>query len=228
MIRRRIYGETPLVLLCSKCLSYQNAFRLGSHLLTWIFKPSLPEASFGLRVLSLPASACPCVRVCVNPEFVCTITHHPFKLGSPNLIHRCKTPWLTSFCLREIDIDHQGQKLTLKSKFTPLWACRCNDLPPVQAKITKFGSEMQSTLIKIPIVWEEIDLDLLGQIELKSLKFHRSHVSAPISSFINLDCFMILFCGLHPLHILVYIYLSTQTASLSWLFHNLNHLHALC
>ena len=26
----------------------------------------LPEASFGLRVLSLPASVCPCVRVCVS------------------------------------------------------------------------------------------------------------------------------------------------------------------
>ena len=35
----------------------------------------LPKASFGIRVLSLPASACTCVRVCVcNPELVCTIT----------------------------------------------------------------------------------------------------------------------------------------------------------
>ena len=27
-------------------------------------------------------------------ELVCTITHHPFKPGSPNLDQRCKTPWL--------------------------------------------------------------------------------------------------------------------------------------
>ena len=44
----------------------------------------LPEASFGLRVLSLPASVCVCVRPCVNHELVRAITHHPFKLGSPN------------------------------------------------------------------------------------------------------------------------------------------------
>ena len=28
--------------------------------------PFLPEASFGLRVLSLPASVCVCVRVCAS------------------------------------------------------------------------------------------------------------------------------------------------------------------
>ena len=58
----------------------------------------LPEASFGLRVLSLPASVCVCLSVClcVNHEFVRAITLHPFKLESPNLEHRCKTPWLRS------------------------------------------------------------------------------------------------------------------------------------
>ena len=39
----------------------------------------LPEASFGLRVLSLPA----CVRVSVNHELVCAITCHKFELESP-------------------------------------------------------------------------------------------------------------------------------------------------
>ena len=28
--------------------------------------------------------------------FVCTITHHPFTPGSPNLNQRCKTPWFNS------------------------------------------------------------------------------------------------------------------------------------
>ena len=41
----------------------------------------LPEASFGLRVLSLPAS----VRVGVNHRLVRTITCHSFKLESLNL-----------------------------------------------------------------------------------------------------------------------------------------------
>ena len=41
----------------------------------------LPEASFGLRVLSLPAS----VRVAVNHELVRAITCDWFQLESPNL-----------------------------------------------------------------------------------------------------------------------------------------------
>ena len=60
----------------------------------------LPEASFGLRVLSLPASVCVSVclsvGVCGNHLLVRAITHHPFQLGSPNLDHRCKRPWLRS------------------------------------------------------------------------------------------------------------------------------------
>ena len=53
------------------------------------------------------------VVACVRPSvtnFVRAITHHPFKLGSPNLDHRCKRPWLRSllFC-GVIDIDLQGR-----------------------------------------------------------------------------------------------------------------------
>ena len=68
----------------------------------------LPEVSFDLRVLSLPA--CVCVRVFVNHELVRAIIHQPFTLGSPNLDQRCKRPWLRSllFC-GVIDGDLQGQ-----------------------------------------------------------------------------------------------------------------------
>ena len=46
-----------------------------------IKKPTfLPEASFGLQVLSLPA----CVRVSVNHELISAITRHNFQLKSPN------------------------------------------------------------------------------------------------------------------------------------------------
>ena len=48
----------------------------------------------GLRVLSLPASVRPSVCPSIT-KFVRAITHHPFKLGSPNFDHRCKRPWLT-------------------------------------------------------------------------------------------------------------------------------------
>ena len=68
----------------------------------------LPEASFGLRVLSLPASLC----VCVNHLLVRAITRDLFKLGSPNLDQRCKRPRLRSLLF-------WGQlTLTFKVKFS--------------------------------------------------------------------------------------------------------------
>ena len=74
----------------------------------------LAEASFGLWVLSLPESVCLCVClsvcVCGKHVLVRAITRHPFKLGSPNLDHRCKRPWLRSLLfLGVIDLDLQGQ-----------------------------------------------------------------------------------------------------------------------
>ena len=64
----------------------------------------LSEGSVGLRVLSLPASACVCVCVCVR-----AITHHPFKVASPNLDQRCKIDWWIPNALEAIDFDFQGQ-----------------------------------------------------------------------------------------------------------------------
>ena len=58
----------------------------------WYFNSFLPEASFCLRVLSLPAS----VRVGVNHSLVRAITWHSFKLESLNLNQKCKTPWFKS------------------------------------------------------------------------------------------------------------------------------------
>ena len=45
----------------------------------------MPVLAFGY---CLRLCVCPCV--CVNPQLVHAITHHPSKLGSPNFDHRCK------------------------------------------------------------------------------------------------------------------------------------------
>ena len=81
---------------------------------SWLFCPLsfLPEASFGLRVLSSPASVClsVCLCVCINHLLVRTITHQPLTLESPNLDERRKTPWLRCLLfLGVIDLDLQGQ-----------------------------------------------------------------------------------------------------------------------
>ena len=56
-----------------------------------------PDLGFGycrcLR-LCVCVSVCPCV--CINHLLVRAITPNPFKLGSPNVDHRCKTPWKRS------------------------------------------------------------------------------------------------------------------------------------
>ena len=58
------------------------------------------------------------VRVCGNHLLVRAITHHPFKLGSPNLDNRCKRPWLRSLLfLGVIDLAWPSRSnLTPESK----------------------------------------------------------------------------------------------------------------
>ena len=54
-------------------------------------------------------------------KFVRTMTHHPFKLGSPNWDQRCKPRWLMYPLLWWGNRPWpSGSNLTSKSKFTPL------------------------------------------------------------------------------------------------------------
>ena len=65
--------------------------------------------------------ACVCVSVslCVNHLLVRAITWDPFKLGSPNLKHRYKRPWLRSLLFwGVIDLHLQGQ-IYLQSQNLP-------------------------------------------------------------------------------------------------------------
>ena len=114
--------------------------------------PLVPEASFCIRVLSLPTSVRPSVRPSVT-KFFRAITLHPFELGSPNLNHMCWIPWLRSLLV-------WGGWLTLtfkvkcnfNIKISPFWACPRDNPSPVQARATKFRPQVQNTLIKVPIV----------------------------------------------------------------------------
>ena len=142
----------------------------------------LPEATFGLGVLSLPAFVCVCVRVlsvcqprgCQRDNFW---PIHPritkFTPAVKNTL--LKIPIVSG----AIDYDLQGQ--IAKSKFTLFWACPHHKSSSVQARITKIKPDVQNPLVKIPIVFE-IDVGLRDQIDVKS-KFH--------------EC---LFCSLEILH----------------------------
>ena len=112
---RYLAGTFSVVTQCFRAPGYclHPSGRAGgradkSIIFHWSF---LPEASFGLRVLSLPASVCVCVSVwlCVNHLLVRAITRDLFKLGSPNLDQRCIRPWLRSLLfLGPIELDLQG------------------------------------------------------------------------------------------------------------------------
>ena len=108
------YCAIPLEWSC--CL--HDIFIIGCH-----FYPR-PVLAFGYcRCLRL--SVCVCVRPCVNHELVRAITHDPFQLGSPNLGHRCKRPWLRSLLFwGVIDLDLQGQIL-LQSQNLPHFELVC-------------------------------------------------------------------------------------------------------
>ena len=83
----------------------------------------LPEASFGLGVLSLPASVRPLVRPWSVTNFVRAITHYPFKLGSPNLDHRCYYPWQKWFPCKRSRSEVKGQGHSGQNPICPFPDC---------------------------------------------------------------------------------------------------------
>ena len=105
----------------------------------------LPEASFGLRVLSLPVSACLRVCVCGNHQFLRTTTHHLFKLGSPNLDHVCKRPCLRFLLFLGGNLQTFKVKFNLKLKIYPILSLSTPQLITIQARITKFEPDVRNT-----------------------------------------------------------------------------------
>ena len=101
--------------------------------------------------LGIVACVCQSVRPSVT-KFVHMITHHPFQARLTNFGPKMQNtlvkvpivlggnrPWPSRSNLR-----------LQKSKFTPFWACPHHNSSPIQARITKFGPEVQNTLVKIP------------------------------------------------------------------------------
>ena len=87
----------------------------GNHIYMYVAKMffvSMILVGFYQRLV-LAFGYCRCLRLSVSPsvtKFVREITHHPFKLGSPNFDHRCKRPLLASLLFwGVIDFDLQGQ-----------------------------------------------------------------------------------------------------------------------
>ena len=107
-----------------------------------------PILAFGYcRCLCLSVSVClfvrllsVCVCLCTNPELVHARTHHPFKLGLPNLDQRCKTSQLRFLFLWGVMLKPSSSGLTLN-----FWACLCHNSSPFYTRMIKFGPVVQNT-----------------------------------------------------------------------------------
>ena len=113
----------------------------------------LPKASLGLRVLSLPASVCLCVRVCVYQLRACLPDNSP--LGQAKITKfRTKVQKTLVKVPVVLGDDRPGpsrSNLTWKPNFTSFWVCPPHNSAAVQARITKFGLKMHLSTVNIPI-----------------------------------------------------------------------------
>ena len=99
------------------------------------------------------ACVCPAVRPSVT-KFVRAITHYPFKLGSANLDHRCKTPWLRSLLFWGWLTLAFKVKFNFKVKIYPclsLWFCPRHKSPRILVRISNFGQKMHLSTVKVSI-----------------------------------------------------------------------------
>ena len=113
------------------------------------------ELNGALAVLyrTLAHRCCRCLRPSFRHQVVHAITQHPFKLRSTNLDHMCNRPLWRPHSFGGFWPWPSRSNLTSKSKFTPFWACPCDNSSPDQTRTTKFGPEVENTLVKIFVVW---------------------------------------------------------------------------
>ena len=122
----------------------------------WLKSCFLPEASFGLRVLSSPASVCVSVCVC---QSVCQSLACPRDNLGPVQARIAKFGPKMQKTLIKAPIVLGGNwpwpsrsNFTSKSEFTPFWVCPDHNSSPIQVRITKFGPEVENSLVKVPII----------------------------------------------------------------------------
>ena len=120
-----------------------------------------PILAFGY-CCCLRVCVCVCVRVSVNHELVRAVIHQPFKLGSTNLDHKCKRPWLRSLLFfGTIDLELQGQ-IELKIQNLPYFEL-VRAISPHQLKsvFPNFGQKWILALFMSLLILGWIDLDVL-------------------------------------------------------------------
>ena len=147
--------------------------------------PFLPEASFGLRVLSSPVSVCVYQSLaCLHdnsspvqarmtkfgPEKQNTLVKIPIVFGSG-------WPWPSR------------SNLTSNSKLTPFWACPTHYASPIQVRISKFGPQMHFSVVKIPV---NSELDWSWTLHMENApQMWNGDSTAVVKQNHHIDCFTV-------------------------------------
>ena len=104
------------------------------------------------------ACVCVCVRVCVC-QSVCQSLACPRDNSGPVQARIAKFGPKMQKTLVKVPIVLGGNwpwpsrsNLTSKSEFTNFWACPDHNSSPIQVRITKFGPEVENSLVKVPII----------------------------------------------------------------------------
>ena len=116
---------------------------------------------FGTHFYPRPVFAfgyCRCLRLCVCVS-VCQSLACPRDNSGPVQARIAKFGPKMQKTLVKVPIVLRGNwpwpsrsNLTSKSEFTQFWTCPDHNSLPIQARITKFGPEVENSLVKVPIV----------------------------------------------------------------------------
>ena len=182
---------------------------------------------------------CPCVRVCINHLLVRTITHHPVKLESPNLVYRSKRPFKVPIVLRGDRPWPPRSNLTWKLNFTSLpeavlaygychrlclcvgvylYVCQLLIVRTIthhtfQLESPDLDEKVQNSLLKVPIVlgadWARPSMSNLTSFQ-NSVYFHHFCVFEIFVRHAKMEFVELLHIAHGAAHILIPIYACRQ------------------
>ena len=126
----------------------------------------------GIVIAFVCGSVCPCV--CINHELVRTITHRSFKLGSPNLDQRHKTPRFRPLTfLGMINLELQGQ-IQLESQILPHFELvRTITHQPFKLESPNLDRKYILALLRCLLILDLISFDLHFHFQSGNLFFYQ-------------------------------------------------------
>ena len=114
-----------------------NLWQLKVEIRKFLYLTFYPRPVFGLRVLSLPASVRPSPSL--SARLLITRSSQDHQIWTKDSKHLGQGP----YCFGEQSTLISKVKFNLKAKFTPFWACPYHNSSPIEARITKFGPDVQ-------------------------------------------------------------------------------------